>query len=375
MNFTSITARLRTGILLLAALLTFTAANADAPMPRLAAYGADIQHTSVSGLSSGAFMASQLYVAFSHIMVGAGIVAGGPYLCAKSWSLNTLMFNATTTCMHPLVEGVGPNTPLLVKLATDLAESGRIDSLDNLKDDKIYLFSGQNDRTVTTTVVDQTYAFFRAVGVPEASIKYDRSVDAGHAFVTNNDADSQCPVTKPPFVNDCDFEQSTVILNQIYPDMKPPAEQLSSEIQAFNQSEFIDSNTTSMSHTAYVYVPAACQTKKSCRIHVALHGCMQGAAVIGNKYYGQTGYNKMAEANNLIMLYPQVQPSAASPLNPQGCWDFWGYSSPNDPDPDFFSHNAPQPRAIYKMITRLAEPRFDLAKSPRESHHDVYNLK
>lgn len=72
--------------------------------------------------------------------------------------------------MHPLVNGVGPNTPLLVKLTTGLAESGRIDSLDNLKDDKIYLFSGKNDRTVTTTVVDQTYAFFRAVGVPEASI-------------------------------------------------------------------------------------------------------------------------------------------------------------------------------------------------------------
>lgn len=357
MKLASAIARLKTGVLLVGALLTFTAANADKQPPRLAAYGADTQHTSISGLSSGAFMTSQLYVAYSHIMVGAGIVAGGPYLCAKSWSYNTLMVNATTTCMHPLTESVGPNTPLLVKLATNLAESGSIDSLDNLKDDKIYLFSGINDKTVTTTVVDQTYAFFRAVGVPEASIKYNKSIDAGHAFITNNDSDSQCAVTKSPFVNDCDFEQSTVILNQIYPDMKPPAAELSSQIQAFDQYEFIDSDFTSMSHAAYVYVPAACQTAKSCRIHVVLHGCRQGATVIGDKYYAQTGYNKMAEANDLIMLYPQVEPSAGAPLNPEGCWDFWGYSSPGDPDPDFFSHDAPQLRAIYKMIMRLGEPR------------------
>jgi len=357
MNDTFLTARIKAGTVLTAALFTFTAANADAQAAKLAPYGADIQQTSVSGLSSGAFMTSQLYVVFSDIMVGAGIVAGGPYLCAESWSYNSLMVNATTTCMNPLTESVGPNTPLLVKLATNLSESGKIDPLENLKDDKIYIFSGQNDKTVTTTVVDQTYAFFTSVGVPEASIKYDKSVDAGHALITNNDADTQCPETKPPFVNDCDFEQSTVILNQIYPGMKPPAETLSSEIQPFDQSEFIDSDTTSMSDTAYVYVPEACQTDKSCPVHVVFHGCKQGAEVIGDKYYGQTGYNKMAEANDLIMLYPQVQPSNASPLNPEGCWDFWGYSSPNDPSPDFFSHNAPQLRAIYKMITRLAEPK------------------
>jgi len=343
----------------LAALLGFATANAQPPTGKLPSYGADMRKTSVSGLSSGAFMTSQLYVAFSDIMVGAGIVAGGPYLCAKSWADNPLVVNATTTCMNPLTASVGPNTPVLVEQADALAASGKIDRLDNLKDDRIYIFSGKDDETVTTAVVDQTYRFFRSVGVPESSIRYDKNVAAGHALITNNVADTSCSLTEAPYINDCGFEQSAAILNQIYPDLKPAADQLSSSIIAFDQAEFIDSDNTSMSDTAYAYVPAACQNDKSCPVHVVFHGCKQGADVIGDKYYAQTGYNQLAEANDLIMLYPQVKPSNGTPLNPEGCWDFWGYSSPvvNDPSPDYFTHNAPQLRAVRKMIDRLAGPR------------------
>ena len=51
------------------------------PLPAL---GADLEATSVSGLSSGAFMASQFHIAHSRIVIGAGIVAGGPYACAEN---------------------------------------------------------------------------------------------------------------------------------------------------------------------------------------------------------------------------------------------------------------------------------------------------
>jgi len=49
---------------------------------RLPALGADPGRVSVSGLSSGGFMAVQYDVAFSASTIGAGIVAGGPYNCA-----------------------------------------------------------------------------------------------------------------------------------------------------------------------------------------------------------------------------------------------------------------------------------------------------
>jgi len=324
---------------------------------RLPAYGANIDQTSVSGLSSGAFMASQLYVALSDIMVGAGIVAGGPYLCAKSWMDKTLLENATTTCMHPLTPDDAPNTPELVRYARQLAEDGFIPRLENLADDRLYLFSGTRDPVVTTAVVDQTAAFFEEVGVPATSIRYDRSVAAGHALITDDRTDKACALTEPPFINDCGFEQSREILRQIYPDLKPPADRLSGDVVAFDQREFIDSANTSMSDTGYVYVPQACQDGVSCPVHVVLHGCLQGAEVIGDRYYAHTGYNEMAEANNLIMLYPQVRPSRETPSNPQGCWDFWGYSSPDSATPDYFTRNAPQLRAIYRMLNRLAQDR------------------
>ncbi|WP_227819884.1 poly(3-hydroxybutyrate) depolymerase [Marinobacterium aestuarii] len=331
--------------------------NNAASVAALPAIGADIKRTSVSGLSSGAFMTSQLYVAYSDIMVGAGIIAGGPYLCAKSWSLSPLVINATTSCMNPLTPAVGPNTPLLVKLSQALQETGDIAPLDNLKDDHLYIFSGQKDKTVTTTVVDQTEKYFEAIGVPASAIQYDTSVAAGHAIITNSSQDSDCPVTAAPYINDCNFEQSTRILDQIYPNMKAPATLLSSAVLAFDQSAFLDSKTTSMSDTAYAYIPATCQAGKQCAVHVVFHGCKQGAAVIGDKYYADTGYNYMAEANDLIMLYPQVQPSNGAPLNPEGCWDFWGYSSPTDAQPDFYSRKAPQISAVYRMIERLSQPR------------------
>ena len=54
------------------------------PMPTLAAYGVDLQQTSVSGVSSGAAMAVQIHVAHSSIMRGVGVIAGVAYDCADS---------------------------------------------------------------------------------------------------------------------------------------------------------------------------------------------------------------------------------------------------------------------------------------------------
>lgn len=329
----------------------------SASVEDLPALKANLSQTSVSGLSSGAFMTSQFYIANSEIMVGAGIVAGGPYLCSHSWAGNSMMINAMNACMNPLTAAVGPNLPVLLEESKQYDEAGVIDHLSNLSDDHVYIFSGQSDETVTTVVVDKTEAYYEAVGVKKENIKYNKSVDAGHAMITDNNSDTKCDLTESPYINDCDFEQSHRILNHIYPDLKPAitdSSKLSGEIIAFNQQAFIESPNTSMSNTGYLYVPKACESE-SCRVHVVFHGCKQGAEVIGDKYYAQTGYNEIADANNFIVLYPQVTPSSTAPLNPEGCWDFWGYSSPKDPAPDFYSKNAPQISAVRRMVDQLGK--------------------
>jgi poly(3-hydroxybutyrate) depolymerase len=51
---------------------------------RLSGYNADISESSVSGISSGAFMAVQFGTAWSSVIKGVGVVAGGPFWCAKA---------------------------------------------------------------------------------------------------------------------------------------------------------------------------------------------------------------------------------------------------------------------------------------------------
>ena len=327
--------------------------NALEPLPKLAI---DVNKTSVSGLSSGAFMTSQFYIAHSSIMVGAGIVAGGPYLCAQSWALQDYLTNATTACMNPLTAKAGPNTPLLVTLTKKLEREKLIDPTSNLANDKIYLFSGKADAVVATKVVDQTQAFFRLLGVPASAFRYRTDVNSGHAIITPSHTDSQCNLTQPPFINDCGFTQAWDIFQQIYTHLSPPlstAGQGAGRIIEFDQQQFIDSPHTSMSKAAYVYVPTACE-QGGCRLHIVFHGCLQGADVVGDKYYAHTGYNPIADANHFVVLYPQVKPSSENPYNPQGCWDFWGYSNPVIKQHDYYSKQAPQIRAVRAMVDQLS---------------------
>ena len=82
----------------------------------------------------------------------------------------------------------------------------------------------------------------------------------------------------------------------------------------------------------------------SCSLHLAFHGCKQSYQVVQD-FPAHAGYNGWAEANNLIIVYPQTQSNA---LNPQGlinvlhvaqqarltsgCWDWWGYNNVNNYD-------------------------------------------
>src|SRR5499427_8695710 len=51
---------------------------------KLAAYNAAIGESSISGISSGGFMAVQFATAWSSVIRGVGVIAGGPYWCANA---------------------------------------------------------------------------------------------------------------------------------------------------------------------------------------------------------------------------------------------------------------------------------------------------
>jgi poly(3-hydroxybutyrate) depolymerase len=327
-------------------LATF-ASGVAAVEKRLPAYNVDLQQTSVSGLSSGGFMATQFHVAFSSTISGAGVIAGGPYYCTQGrWFA---LWFYLSQCTNPSFWVTKPRAAKLVAHARRFAHRQEIDHLDNLRDDKVYIFSGTEDKSVRPSVVAQTKSFYQLAGVATENIQFIDRIQAGHAMITAGYG-SACEKTTPPFINNCDYDQAGAILRHIYGKLNPRhrSPMGSGGIIEFSQATFIrNPKSHSLSEIGYAYVPKSCGEGELCRIHVVFHGCQQTTSMLGDRFYMHAGYNEWAATNNIIVLYPQLV--LARWTNPNGCWDWWGYDSA-----DYYSKVGPQMVAVMAMIKHLA---------------------
>jgi poly(3-hydroxybutyrate) depolymerase len=309
----------------------------------------DADATTVSGLSSGAYMAVQVQVAFSSRIAGAGVVAGGPYFCAEGDVMTAL-----NQCMQTVLGK--PDEAALLAAAQQFAAADDIDPLSGLEGDRVYLFSGTQDRTVTRPVMDAARDFYLGAGVGAGDIRSVTDVPAGHAFLAEG-APVPCGQTKPDFISDCGVDQAGDILSWLYGDLSAPLPPDPSRLVAFDQGQFLPNpEVHGMDARGFAYVPGACSEGETCRLHIAFHGCEQTPDQIGDLYARTTGYNRWAEANRIVVLYPQAQAIPSPPLdpfggNPKGCWDWWGYD-----DPDFAVREGRQMAAVARMAARLGAP-------------------
>jgi hypothetical protein len=204
--------------------------------------------------------------------------------------------------------------------------------------------------------------------VPESQIVFrDRDLPApgaGHSWVTKNFGNT-CDQNASPFINNCIYDQAEDILLTIYGPLLPPRVPPSGRILPFDQTEFVPGHAAEangMSNTGYLYIPKACEADAAqpCRLHVALHGCLQSAEVLGNEFYTKVGVNEWADTNRIIVLYPQAHSTTVSQLSSQnflslfntnleGCWNWWGYGS----DPQFLTKQGVQIGAIWSMVLRV----------------------
>ena len=314
-----------------AALLCGTAAAA-VNLPQL---NIDTTQTTVSGLSSGGFMAAQLHVAYSATFKkGAGIVAGGPFYCAEG-----SITNATGRCM---ASPAGIPTSSLVATTNSWASQGSIDPVVNLQASKVYLFSGSIDSTVKTGVMDALKTYYNSF-VPAANVVYKKDIAAEHAMITD-DYGSGCSIKGSPYINDCNFDLAGAMLAHFYGTLNPrnSAALAAGNFVEFNQSQFITGH--GMAPTGWAYIPQACTAGAQCRVHVVLHGCQQNVTLVQQKYVRNTGYNRWADTNNLVMIYPQTSTQATN-----SCWDWWGYDNAN-----YAKKAGPQMAAIKAMVDQVS---------------------
>ena len=319
---------------------------------KLGSYAIDQKAISASGISSGGFMAQQFHVAHSAEIMGAGIVAAGPYNCANSKPGWPAICAAMDVCSHTAASFVPfmgpPNPQRSIRATQDAARQHKIDPTSGLRHDKVFLFSGMKDSEVPQSVMtslDEYYSHF----IQARNIVYVTDVPAEHAMITN-DFGNACDALKTPFINNCNYDLAGKILEHIYPGLNPAGDPATGKMIEFDQTEFFPpGGSVSLNQVGHLFVPAGCQGAGGCRLHIAFHGCKQDQEEIGDAYYQHAGYNKWAATNKIIVLYPQTTASAFNPMNPQSCWDWWGYTGK-----DFYLKTGKQIMVVQNMINRLA---------------------
>jgi hypothetical protein len=275
----------------------------------------DQQRITVSGISAGGQMAHQLHIAFPELFSGIGVIAGGPFGCANG-SLATAM----ARCVGKVDDSLSV-TDLAAEIRAAAGE-GRVGNVDVLADDPVWLFHGALDKTVAVEVSDALEALYRDF-VPAGQITYVNDVQAAHNFPASGTGHA-CDAVQAPFVGDCDYDAAGKLLNHLYPDLITPDTESETALTAVVLPGAAEAG---LSETAYLFVPPACSGgEKACAAHLVLHGCAQSTIQLGTAFIEQSGYLRWAEANDIVLAFPQV---VSGPTNPLACWDWWGYTGAN----------------------------------------------
>ncbi|MDP9408339.1 MAG: PHB depolymerase family esterase [Actinomycetota bacterium] len=324
------------------------AAPASGDLPRLS-----VPATYVAGISSGGYMATQLQVAYSSRVRGAGVVSAGPYWCAMG-SLTIALESCTAY-------NVPSDLPTLYAKTDEYARDGKIDPTGNLAASRTWFLHGTQDPTVLRPVADNLAAYYRHYGVP---LTYRDTLAAGHGWVSPT-GPVACGDTAPPYINNCPgYDAQADMLQVLRGSVKAPNTGAPrGTVTAFSQDPYAapavpgagdvtrsGAAAIGMGNTGYLYAPQSCLRGAKCDVVVALHGCQQTADQIGTTFVERSGLNAYADTNSFVVLYPQATPDASFG-NPKGCWDWWGYLGPGDVD--YATQRGPQMQTVMAMVTAL----------------------
>ncbi len=292
----------------------------------------------VSGISSGAYMASQYHLAHADTVSGVALIAGGPYGCANN-SLRT----ALGSCVEK-AEGMAPVAELVGR-ARERMKAGSLAPESAVTGDKVWLFHGSKDLRVGKSVTDASLAFYREL-VGATNTQYVENVPVAHGFPTKT-VGIACDAQESPYLNACQYDAAGEMLTYLLGSLQPAASTAAGKVLRFNQSAYAPNGESTLAEQGYLYLPQACANGERCRLHVAFHGCQQNSESIGEQFVNGAGYNNWADSNRIVVLYPQTR-SSMLPLNPKACWDWWGYT-----DEHYDTKKGNQVASVHAMVKAL----------------------
>lgn len=328
---------------------------------RLPALAAQLSETSVSGVSSGGAMAIQLHIAHSRHMKGAGITAGVAYDSADS---RQALVPRIMRGYYKSINGIAHTQPSAAEVAQfsiertkEALKAGGIDHTSHLQNQRVWLFHGTKDIKVAKEAMDGVQAYYLNY-VKHSNVFYMNDLAAPHAQINDDYGNPENHII------DFNYDTPRRLLQLIYGTLDDNGGVYErGNLIAFDQSEFVGymqdgrfkhvtPERVGLADTGYIYIPSHYEPHKG-RLHVAFHGCDQYAdETMG--FVRDAGYNEWAEKNNIVMLYPQTIGTSV-PLNPKGCWDWFGYAAPTDYRSQFARKDGYQIGAIWRMIERLCQ--------------------
>lgn len=361
--------------------LASTSTPTPAPLPAL---GIAADAVTVSGLSSGGYMAGQFHVAYSASLAGAAVLAGGPLGCSRgSMLLAMLECSCPAAASAPDAPDLGlgalacrrPAEAVLAARADGVLRLNRahLDDPRHLRRQRVWLMAGAADRVVPPALVKAQADFYRRHGVPAEALKLRTVPGAGHGLPAPG-APVRCELTAPPYLTHCpDADAAGELLAWLYAPppgkLQPAVPPRADGLRAFDQRPYrLQPQRDGLDDSGWLYVPAACAQQPGCRLHVVFHGCQQGQGFtapdgqpMGRRFADGAGYQRWAESNRIVLVFPQVKARAGVPgapgHNPQGCWDFWGYTHATGALDGalgpYLRRQAPQLQAVKAMVDAL----------------------
>jgi poly(3-hydroxybutyrate) depolymerase len=328
---------------------------------------------SVSGLSSGADFAVQLQVAFSKRVFGSAIFAGQPYGCAVQRFIGEELEDANEAVPQCVGCPAGKTLPhdhckrnpravnvhVLADVVRNYSTLGHIDDVANLARVRVYLYRGLHDSYYAEGSVAKTRDFF-GVFAPDGQLAYKDDIPSGHAYpLPGQGLPWLCGgASFPPFQN-CGYDGVSSALQHIYSDnlVAPKRDANLHHLRWFDQRPF-SSNDTSFADWGIMYVPEGCGhddtkdaevTGMQCDLHVSLHGCGFVIQPTFELLVSSLNLNQWAEANRIVVVYPQLQAHGTTDQQRNGCWSVYGQTG------DLYAtRKAPQMAAVFNMVTHVA---------------------
>eukprot|EP01065_Artemidia_motanka_P004664 TRINITY_DN1221_c0_g1_i1.p2 TRINITY_DN1221_c0_g1~~TRINITY_DN1221_c0_g1_i1.p2 ORF type:complete len:346 (+),score=46.32 TRINITY_DN1221_c0_g1_i1:71-1108(+) len=326
------------------------------PLPQL---NIDPSRITSQGASSGGDMAVQFQVSFSSRVRGVCGDDAQPYRCAATRFGGDVLLPQTAESSVPHCLGCPSgqtivydhcknhagwvNASRLVEVARSLpvcqpGQTHCIDSPTNLTSARVFLTRGEC-RTYTGNAVVNTKDVFDGLAGVEVAQYFDRCLPDGKK--KKNNTERMC-------------------FDAMYgPGVRPAAIPSPFHLHFFDQRPFLTDYNVGFASWGAAYIPAACKRNESCGLQVRFHGC--GGL-------GAPGPVELAEANNVVLLYPTIQGklnggcnnatatcNAATPVAgncqevSRGCWDGYGQLSS-----EYVLQDAAHMQSVWRMVSHIA---------------------